>query len=411
MSAFLSDPVALLGIALLITFLSGQAAQRLGAPLVVGYILGGLLMGPSFLDIYPSEMDAQLVFISQLALGVIGVNLGKGLRLNDLVQVGWRLPVVFLIEVALVLLFVGGSAFLISGELSIALIFGALAVATAPGATVEVLREYRSHGPLTTLTMALTALDGVTSIVLFSAALAVATTVMGGGAFAVVTAIGPSLVLIALSTAIGFAMGMLILLLGRAFPKHNQLIALFIAAIFIITGLSRISPVQVVLCTLVMGATVVNIRPDYDHHITHTAINLGFLAFPLFFGLAGARLSLSVLPSLGLLGLSYVLGRNLAKFAGGWFGGSLVGFEPKIRANLGVALFSQAGVVIGLALESQTVLAEYGAAGEELGSLILNAITAVVLILLITGPIFVKLAVSRAGEINMIPSEPEPASP
>lgn len=410
MSTLLSDPVAFVGIALLITFLVGQLGRRFGMPLVVGYIVGGLLLGPSFLNWFPEVMDSQLSFVSQIALAVIGLNLGKGLRINDLAAVGWRLPVVFLVEMTLVLLLVGGSAYLISGELTIALIFGALAVATAPGATVETLREYRSQGPVTTMTMALTALDGVTAIILFSTALGVAGTIMGGGPLSIGTIVGPPLIVIALSLAVGVGLGLIVYLLTKVFPEHNQLISIFIVMVFIITGLSRITPVQVVLASLALGATAVNLEPECDHHITHTAINLGFLAFPLFFGLAGARLSLSILPSLGLLGLAYVVGRNLAKFAGGWLGGTLVGFEPKVKANLGVALFSQAGVVIGLALESQTELAQYGTQGEELGSLILNAITAVVMILLITGPIFVKLAVSRAGEVDMIPIEPEAAA-
>jgi len=407
MPAFFTDPIGLIALLLVSTYIAGQIAQQVGVPQIVGYIIGGLILGPSILRVFPVEFNSQLGFVSQIALALIGANLGSSLKFRELRAIGWKLPLIFACEAVLVLLLVWGGAYIVTGELTVALIFGSLAVATAPGATMETMREYKCKGPVTTISLALTALDGGLAIILFSTALAIAQAVAGGAALSAGVIIGQPLLIIGLSTGIGFGMGMLVVLVSRILSRSEQLIPLIGVAAFVIAGLSRVAPIQVVLTALAMGTTIVNVLPRYSGLTGQASAWFGVMIFPLFFGLAGARLNLGIVPSLGALGVVYILGRNVGKFAGSWLGGTLAGFAPVVKSNIGIALFSQAGIVIGLALQAQEVLGQAGTEGMELGALILNAITAVVLVLLVTGPLFVKLAVSRAGEVGM-DAEPAP---
>jgi len=150
----------------------------------------------------------------------------------------------------------------------------------------------------------------------------------------------------------------------------------------------------------VMGTMLVNRRTAHSRHIRFTIEQAGPVIYVLFFALVGARLQISLLPAMGILGVAYILLRSLGKFGGAWLGGRIGKAEPAVRNNLGLGLLSQAGVAIGLALTSANRFSTLGEAGEELAILIVNVITATTFVIQVIGPIFVKLAIRRAGEIG-----------
>lgn len=156
---------------------------------------------------------------------------------------------------------------------------------------------------------------------------------------------------------------------------------------------------------------VVNRSPEQGKHIRLTIEQAGPVIYVLFFALVGARFQVKLLPTMGLLGVAYVLLRSHGKLVGAWLGGTFGGADPAVRNNLGFGLLSQAGVAIGLALASADRFSAYGEEGESLGYLIINVITVTTFVVQIIGPFFVKFAIGRAGEIGRPNWNPNPGHP
>ncbi len=151
---------------------------------------------------------------------------------------------------------------------------------------------------------------------------------------------------------------------------------------------------------MILGAVVVNVSEEHGRHIRYTIEQAGPVIYVLFFALVGARFQIELLPVMGALGIAYVVLRSFGKFAGAWIGGRVGGADPAVRDNLGFGLLSQAGVAIGLAIASAGRFSRLGPEGAALGALIINVINATTFIVQIIGPIFVKFAVQRAGEVG-----------
>ena len=176
--------------------------------------------------------------------------------------------------------------------------------------------------------------------------------------------------------------------------------AISIAFVFLGVGISQTLGLSLILSTMTLGVVLVNRDRVHARHIRFTIEQVGPVIYILFFTLVGARLQIALLPSMGVLGIAYVLLHSLGNFGGAWLGGNVGGAAPVVRDNLGMGLLSQAGVAIGLALACSARFSELGEAGVELGSLVINVITATTFMVQMIGPIFVKLAITRAGEVS-----------
>jgi Kef-type K+ transport system membrane component KefB len=180
---------------------------------------------------------------------------------------------------------------------------------------------------------------------------------------------------------------------------HDSM-AISIGFVFLAVGISETFGLSLILSSIVMGITVVNRSPEHGKRIRFTIEQAGPVIYVLFFTLVGARFQLALLPTMGLIGIAYVLLRSFGKFTGAWIGGRIGNAPAVVRDNLGFGLLSQAGVAIGLALNCECRFAELGPEGQALGSLVLSVITATTFIVQVIGPIGVKLAIQRAGEIG-----------
>jgi Kef-type K+ transport system membrane component KefB len=176
--------------------------------------------------------------------------------------------------------------------------------------------------------------------------------------------------------------------------------AVSIGFVLLAVGLSQVFGFSLILTTMVLGMVIVNRCADHGRHIRYTIEQAGPVIYVLFFTLVGARFQISLLPTMGLLGLAYIALRSSGKFFGAWLGGKVGRAEPAVRNNLGLGLLSQAGVAIGLALDAASRFSVHGPEGQALGFLVINVITATTFVVQIVGPICVKLAISRAGEIG-----------
>ncbi len=412
------DFLAIIGLIILGAFFAGQVFRQLGIPQVVGFIVAGTLLGPSFLRVIPKDLTDNLVFVTELALGLIGFEMGQHLLFKELRKLGKNILVIVIMQALGAFLLVAGGVYLVTGSTAAALIFGAIGMATAPAATVDVLSEYGAEGPMTTTLLAVIGIDDALTLLVFSITAAMVVPLLenggdiglmdvlsGGGDISLLEMLELPLFEIGGSLVIGVAFGFFLTYVmdhisTRHAPDRRQhdAMAVSIGMIFVATGLSRSVEISLILTTMIMGVVVSNRRPHNGRYIRYTIEQAGPVVYVLFFALVGAGLNIDALPAMGVLGLTYIVLRIAGKYAGAWVGGYLAGADPKIRDNLGLALLSQAGVAVGLALASSTRFAKYGPDGEELGELILTVVTATTFVVQIIGPLLVKVAVIRSGE-------------
>jgi Kef-type K+ transport system membrane component KefB len=401
--------LTIIGLIIAVAFLGSKAFQRLGIPQVVGFIVIGVALGPSLFNLVPPELCEELTFVSEIALGLIGFDIGSHLLFSELRKLGRSILFILLFEALGTFALVTLGIYTIVQSWYTALIFGALSSATAPAATVDVLAEYDAKGPLTTSLLAVVGLDDALALLLYSVTAAAAESLFTqSGAPSLLSMLGLPLVEIGGSVLLGVTMGLLLDLIMHRMKRHHDAMAVSIGFVFVGVGLSQALGFSLILTTMILGAVVVNRYPEHGRHIRFTIEQAGPVIYVLFFTLVGARFQVKLLPSMGLLGIAYVVLRSLGKFTGAWLGGTLGGAQPAVRNNLGFGLLSQAGVAIGLALASSNRFRVYGAEGAALGSLIINVITATTFVVQIIGPICVKLAISRAGEIGRATMEHDP---
>lgn len=398
------DILTLVGLSIVAAFLTGQLFRKIKIPQVVGFIIAGLLLGPSFLNLLPDELNAGLTFVSEIALGLIGFDIGGHLHFAELRKLGKSILFIVVLEAFGAFLLVGAGAYLLTQSLPLALVLGALASATAPAATVEVLAEYRAEGPLTTTLRAVLGLDDAVALLLFSIAAAIAERVLvGRSETTLLEMIGLPVYELGGALIVGTVFGLLLrvaLLRYHASHTEHDSVVLPIGAVFLCAGLSKVLGFSEILTTMVMGSVLVNQKACDGMYIRTTIERVGPVIYVLFFVLAGARLHVAEFLKIGMLGIAYILLRSSGKFAGAWLGGRLGKAQPAVRKNLGLALLTQGGVAIGLAMDSATRFSHLGPEGVVLGATILTLITATTMVVEIVGPIGVKFAITRAGEVG-----------
>ncbi len=412
------DFLSVIGVIILGAFFVGQIFRRLGIPQVVGFIVAGTLLGPELIGVVPHDLTDNLVFVTELALGLIGFEMGEHLRFDELRKLGRSIILIVFSQAMGAFMLVATGVYVVTGDLPAALIFGSIGMATAPAATVDVLAEYRAEGPMTTTLLAVIGIDDALTLLVYSITAAMveplltngddfglADLLSGKGGVSLMEMIELPFFEIGGSLLVGIAFGLfLTVIMDRIVQAleeerhHHDAMAVSIAMIFIATGLSRSIELSLILTTMTMGVIVTNLRPHNGRFIRFTIEHAGPVVYVLFFALVGAGLDIGALPTMGVLGLVYIVTRITGKYVGAWVGGYAARCTPEVRDNLGLALLSQAGVAIGLALASSTRFSELGPKGEDLAELVLTVITATTFVVQLIGPVLVKVAVTRAGE-------------
>jgi Kef-type K+ transport system membrane component KefB len=413
--SFELDILSLVGLVVICAYLASKGMQRAGVPQVVGFILVGVLLGSSFLNVVPLALVRELAFISEIALAMIGFDMGSHLRFADLRRLGRSILAVLLCEGLGAFVLVSAGVYVLTRSLPMAVVFGALASATAPAATVDVLHEYHAQGPLTTTLMAVVGMDDALSLLLFSIAATVAeSTLSGAGQAALGSVLGLSLREIGGAVLLGVLLGLPFQELLNRLEHEHAVYGFVVGVVIFAAGLANSLGISLILSLMTMGVIVANVHGDNSLYVRRVVERVGPIIYMLFFALVGARLQISLLPAMGLLGLVYLVMRTGGKLGGAWLGSVLGGSEPQVRRYLGLGLLSQAGVAMGLALSTAHRFDAYGATGAQLGTTVINVITATTFVVQIVGPIALKYAVKQAGELGKAaPVEerhvPEPA--
>lgn len=292
-----------------------------------------------------------------------------------------------------------------SGDLALALIFGAIAPASAPAGTVAIIQEYKAKGSLTKALYSVVGFDDGLGIIIFGFAAAISKSLVvqatGVQQESFLTLITPPMVEVGLSLLVGVVTGLAFVFLARRLNSKRDLFILLVATVFIVSGLSGPLHLSLILTNMVLGFFVVNTQANsLIKKIEDELSNVMPLLFVLFFVLAGANLHVAALPSLGLLGVIYIASRSVG-LAGGASLGAIIGrAEPKIRKYLGLGILSQAGVAIGLALIVKHEFSPLGEWGAEIGSTVITTVTATCIFFELIGPILTKFGLQKAGEIT-----------
>lgn len=381
-------------------FAVGKLVNRFKLPAVTGYLIAGLIIGPSMLHILSDQVIAENSLISDLALSIIAFTIGREFHRDVLRQVGKGIVAITIIEGTTACLFVLMAVLLTGRPLGVAMIFGAIATATAPAATVVVMRELRSAGPLTSTLLQVVALDDAVGLMIFGLFIPIARgSLLGRMDANWLSLIGLPLIEIVGALIGGAALGVL---LALALKQVNQIdvgIALVVGTLLLGGGLASRLSLSPLLFNMAVGTALINTNRAANQFIRGVE-QAALVIYVPFFVLAGASLHLSLLPKLGGLGLVYLLARSAGKFIGAYLGARVAKMPNSVQHNLGLALQPQAGVAIGMTLLIQRDL-------PELAALITTVVLGSVMIYELIGPICAKIAVTRAGEVGRA----QPAAP
>lgn len=401
----------------LITFIGlyfGKIMKYIKLPSIIGFMIIGVLLGPSLFDLLNEHFQAKLSFITELALGFVALSIGLELSFSTLRQQGKSIIFIIITESFMAFLIVTTAVYLFAlispipdnVALPLALIFGSIAPASAPAGTVAIIKEYNARGPLTKALYSVVGFDDGLGIIIFGFASAIAKSLLSsqqGEIISFFSLILPPLTEVILSLVIGVITGIIYSLLLKKLNQKKDLFILTFAAVLIVTGFCHVLHLSLILTNMIVGIVVVNTQENsIVHKIGEELSNVMPLMFILFFVLAGANLHIIALPSLGLLGIIYILSRSTGLMSGAWLGATIGKADSKLKKYLGMGILSQAGVAIGLALIVKHEFAGLGLnnSGSYIGATVITTITATCIVFEIIGPILTKIGLEKAGEIN-----------
>ncbi len=393
------DILLILGIIIAAGLGSGKFFQKIRFPQVVGFIVIGAVIGRSGFGLLNAELFESMSPINSFALGLIGFMVGRELTFSVFKQLGKTIFTILCFEVLGAFFLVTLVIWLITQKLYIALVFGALATATAPAATVDVLWECKAKGVLTTTIFSLVALDDVLALLVYAFAVSYAKALISSSTLSVMKVLFVPLFEIGASMILGVACGFILGWVAERIKDEKQYLPLMLATIMISIGIANHFHLSLILSCMMLGMTLVNLRLSRSQHAFKVMEDFTGPVYIIFFVLIGSQFQINTLPSMGLLGLAYIGARMAGKIAGTRLGATVSQADPAVRKYVGLALFSQAGVAIGLALAVDHEFSYLGTQGEELGSMVINVIMATTFVVQLIGPPCVKYAVTKAGEV------------
>ena len=390
-----------LGIIFVLGALMEWLSPKFGLPKVVGYLLLGLLIGPELLGIIPEHFIQDTDIIIDLALSLIAVLVGANLKYSTLKGMGKQIVSITFFEATFAFLFASIGLYLLSGflgfpteqSLVISILFGGLASATAPAATIAVVHELKAKGKLTSTLLAVVASDDALALILFTFSIILGSIFLGDSDVSF-TIFFDMLSIVILSAVVGIVGAFISVMIDKLFAHHKGMETIStIGMIFIVFSLSSYWQLEPLLATLVMGITMTNISSDFELVEEEIDNHLEEIIFMLFFILSAMHLDLSTLHTMPLVILAYILFRFLGKISGVWLGSKITKADKNVQNYLGLGLFPQAGVAIGLALSLQ-----HQSEFDTIAPLILNVIIATTVVHEFIGPVFTKYILRKAGE-------------
>ena len=411
----------LIAVALFAGLLMTRLFVKFHLPDVTAYLVAGVLIGPCVLGrlgipclgFNTFEQVDSLSMISDVALGFIAFAIGHEFRLSALKQTGKQATVIGIVQALVATLFVDVALvslhFLMPDllPLPVAITLGAIAAATAPAATLMVVRQYKAKGPVTDVLLPVVALDDAVGLVIFAVSFGLAQSLKSGETNFAALILEP-LMEVVLSLVFGGLVGLGLTWLERFFHSHRNRNALIVGSVVLTVAVSQLKiPVgpftfgfSSLLVCMMLGTVFCNFCP-LSEDLMLQADRWSGPAITLFFVLSGSALEFGVFsdPSVIIIGIVYILFRSLGKYLGAGWSSAMVHSPPPVRKWLGITLLPQAGVALGMCTTAYRVL------GSPEGALIRNIILFSVLVYELIGPSLTKMALTKAGDIQAIPAE------
>ena len=404
-----------LSISLIAGLLLSRLAKKVQLPAVTAYLVAGVIIGPYCLGLLgidglgftSMEWVEHFSVLCDVALGFIAFSIGNEFRLSQLKQIGKQATIIGILQavVTTVLVDIVLIAFhFIRPDvlpLPVAITLGAVAAATAPAATLMVVKQYKAKGPVTSVLLPVVALDDAVGLVLFAISFGVARSVSSTEAVSILNIILEPIIEVVLSLALGAVMGFFFNLMERYFHSRSKRMAVSVAFVLITVAISTIKfslwgihfGFSSLLSCMMLGTVFCNIC-DFSEELMERVDRWCAPILVLFFVISGAELNLSVFASgiIVLIGVIYIISRSAGKMLGSFASAKLSKSEPNIVKYLGITLLPQAGVALGMAKQAKDAI--------EGGDLILNITLFAVLVYELVGPFLTKKALEAAGEIT-----------
>ena len=403
-----------LALAIIGGLLMSRVAKKLNLPAVTAYLVAGLLLGPYCLGALhipgmgfnTLEQVESISVITQVAMGFIAFTIGNEFRLTQLKHMGKQAIIVgivqavvttVVVDIALILLHLAFPSII---SLPAAIVLGAIASATAPAATLMVVKQYKAEGPLTSLLMLVVAIDDAVGLILFAVSMGIANAIEMGSVSVTGMIVEPIMEIV-LSLGLGAVMGLLLNYLEIFFHSRSKRMSLSVAFVMLTVGLSMLKfeiggihcGFSLLLVCMMTGTVFCNVcetSEELMNRVDGWTVPLNIL----FFVLSGAELDLQILsnPMVLLIGVIYIVTRCLGKYSGSYSSCTLTKCSKRIIKNLGITLFPQAGVALGMSLT---------AASLSDGAMVRNVVLFSVLVYELIGPALTKRSLLDAGEIKL----------
>jgi len=385
--------VLAIGIIIVIGFLGGLVTEKIKFPRITGYIIIGLLLSPSLLNVISAETIENLDIVTNIALGVIAFLIGGSLRLEPIRKLGKSIAWITIFQslgtwliVTLLLVFLSPlildipSATWSQTYFPLALIIGAISSATAPAAVMAIIHEYKASGPLTTTLMAVVALDDAIAVIAFAIALGISQhLVSGADGISLYEMLGVPFLHIAEAIAIGILFGFALIYITKLAKMPDLLLVIVFGMIMLCDGVAELLGISAILANMVAGFIVINKARKREMFLVVERIEE--VVYAMFFVLAGLHFDLGAMKVASILASLIVLGRCFGKYFGTRVGATISHTSGEVKKYLGLALLPKAGVTIGLVLLAKRAFPTFGA-------IMVNAVLASVIINeLVTPPI------------------------
>jgi Kef-type K+ transport system membrane component KefB len=391
----------LIGIAIFAGTVGARIIQKLHIPQIIGYITIGVILGPLLNVISPQTVETLEPF-NLFALGVIGFLIGGELKRDIFVKFGRQVMAILLFEGLAAFLLVGFSCFLVlccfydwHTALAVGVVFGAICAATDPASTMNVLWEYKTRGPLTTMLTAIVALDDALALILYIASISLATFLTGHKEAGFLRMIFHSFYEVIGSLGLGLAVGLILRWIIKQIDDEEKILIFAISLIVLTIGLAIRLKFDVILSSMACGTTLINLSPRRSLKSFEIVRKFSPPIYVLFFVIIGARLNVSMTGQIWLLAAVYVVGCIVGKTTGSYWGAAYSKAVPTVRKYLGFCLYQQGTIAIAL-----LIMASHRFEGQ-VRDMMLSVIIVGVFILQFIGPLFTKSGVKKAGEVGM----------
>ncbi|MDL2286978.1 cation:proton antiporter [Eubacteriales bacterium OttesenSCG-928-G02] len=385
-----------LAIMLFAGLLLGRLFKLFKFPNVTGYIVAGLILRFILIKFTSTKEAVETIesfdIISEMTLAFIAFTIGLTFKRSYFKRVGFTPVVIALFEALCAVFLVQGVLIAIGVQPSFAIVLGAIAAATAPAATLMIIKQYNAKGPVTETLMSVVAIDDAVALVAFSFAITIANIIQNGITGNIFISILSPFYEVILALIIGAVLGLLFKIPLRFFKKDGNRLIIIVGFVFLSSAAAALLNVSTLLTCMATGAVLCNITEESEK-ISAMVDYITPPLFLMFFVVSGAELDLTILPKIGVIGSIYVVFRVIGKLLGAFVGSKIMKAPPTVCKYLGPTLLPQAGVAIGLTIVAQSVVPNHA---PEIKAVILCS----VLIYELIGPVVTKISLKKAGEIK-----------